>query len=139
MNAIATSQQRSAGSVRLAKPARRFYDSETIDSVIPWFDAVLGVLLIAGLFTGPAALVGAAFLFSVALSQWPTAPGAIPSWPQVIEGLGLLVLAASGAGRFAGFDSIIEALRARPRRFRPRPPELDREPSKSPVLSKSRL
>jgi uncharacterized membrane protein YphA (DoxX/SURF4 family) len=118
LNAVATSQQRSGGSVSLPKPARRILDSDTIDAIIPWFDAVIGVLLVTGLLTGPAAVAGAAFLLSVAVSQWPTAPGAIASWPQVIEAIGLLVIAAAGAGRYAGFDAIIDAIRHRMRRPR---------------------
>ncbi|MGE0756929.1 MAG: hypothetical protein AB7O38_07910 [Pirellulaceae bacterium] len=113
LNAIATSEQRAAGTVMLPKPARRALDSDTIDAIIPWFDAVLGVLLVMGLLTGPAAIIGALFLFSVAISQWPVTPGAIATWPQVIEGVALLVVAAAGAGRYAGFDSVVDALRNR--------------------------
>jgi hypothetical protein len=111
LNSIATNEQRSSrGLLELSKPGRRFLDSEGIDSMIPWFDATIGVLLIIGLATRPAALIAAAFLFSVIASQWPTASGSIATWPQFIEALGLLVVAAAGAGRFAGVDGICYAV-----------------------------
>lgn len=104
LNALAKSDQRGGAPVQLTKLGRRLLDSETIDKVIPWFDMTIGALLIMGLGTRIAAMAGAAFLFSVLISQWPTASGSIPTWPQFIEALGLLVLAAAGAGRYAGFD-----------------------------------
>jgi uncharacterized membrane protein YphA (DoxX/SURF4 family) len=115
LNALASREQRARGSLALAKPGRRVLDTESLDAVIPWFDLTIGVLLISGLLTGPASLAGAAFLFSVAASQWPWAPQAIPSWYQAIEGLALLVVAAAGAGRYAGFDALLASIFSRPR------------------------
>lgn len=106
LNSIATAEQRRSGLLQLAKPGRKFMDSEGVDFVIPWFDATLGVLLIVGLATRPAALVAAAFLFSIVVSQWPTATDSIATWPQFVEALGLLVIAASGAGQYAGLDAL---------------------------------
>ena len=106
LNAIASADQRRRGSLQLAKPGRKFMDSEGVDFVIPWFDATIGVLLIVGLGTRPVALVAAAFLFSIVVSQWPTASDSIATWPQFIEALGLLVIAAAGAGQYAGLDAI---------------------------------
>ena len=97
---------KTASSHEVDVAGRKFMDSETVDRIIPWFDATIGVLLIVGLATRPAALVAAAFLVSVVVSQWPTATDSIATWPQVIEALGLLVVAAAGAGRFAGLDAI---------------------------------
>ncbi len=110
LNAVASSEQRRNGLVELDKPGRRMLDSECIDMIIPWFDATIGVLLIIGFATRPAAIVAAAFLGSVLVSQWPTTAGAVPTWPQFIEMLGLLVVAAVGAGRFAGIDGICSAV-----------------------------
>jgi uncharacterized membrane protein YphA (DoxX/SURF4 family) len=110
LNALCTREQGVRGAVGLGKPARRMLDTETIDKVIPWFDMAIGALLIAGLFTRPAAVVGALFLFSVAASQWPTSPGVVATWPQWIEAIGLLVLAAAGAGDYAGFDAFLSAV-----------------------------
>lgn len=110
INSIASLEQRRAGLLSLERPGRKSFDSESIDKFIPWFDMTIGVLLITGLATRFAAAVGAAFLFSVILSQWPTSPGTIATWPQFVEMLGLLVVAATGAGRFAGIDGILGML-----------------------------
>jgi uncharacterized membrane protein YphA (DoxX/SURF4 family) len=109
INAIATSDQASAGYLKLPRVGRFFGDSETVNKIIPWFDFTIGVLLILGLFTRFAAVVGAGFLLTVVLSQWPYAPGANATYYQTIEMLGLLVLAGTGAGRFAGLDFFIHA------------------------------
>ncbi len=74
---------------------------------MPWFDTIVGALLIVGLFTRLAALAGAGFLFSIILTQWPGAPGALPTYYQTIEMLGMLVLAATAAGQFAGLDYVL--------------------------------
>jgi uncharacterized membrane protein YphA (DoxX/SURF4 family) len=78
-----------------------------IDRVIPWFDAAVGAMLIFGFGTRLAALAGAGFLFSIILTQWPGAPGALPVYYQTIEMLGLLVIAATAAGQFAGLDFVL--------------------------------
>ena len=56
---------------------------------------------------------GALFLASVVATQWPGAEGAMPTYYQVVEMLALLVVAATGAGRFAGLDFFVEAARLR--------------------------
>lgn len=111
LNQLANDQQQSRGHLPLDKPGRRLLDSESIDVVIRYFDVTIGILLIVGFLTRPAALMAAVFLASVVVSQWPGATGASPVWPQLIEMLALLVLAATGAGRFAGLDFIVGALR----------------------------
>ena len=73
---------------------------------MPWFDVAIGACLILGLFTRPAAILGAAFLASICVSQWPLSPGAVPIYNQAIEMLALFALAAIGAGRFFGLDAI---------------------------------
>jgi hypothetical protein len=95
----------------ITKPNRRALDSESIDRVIRYFDVAVGALLILGLFTRAAAAAAALFLCSVVVSQWPGAWGAIPVWPQFIEMLGLVVLAAVGAGRFDGLDFLLSSVR----------------------------
>lgn len=104
MNALASNQQSKRGLFALARPGRRFMDSETINVIIPYFDLIVGICLILGLFTRVASLGGACFLVSVIATQWPGAPGALPVYYQTIELLALLVLAAMGAGRFGGLD-----------------------------------
>jgi uncharacterized membrane protein YphA (DoxX/SURF4 family) len=110
LNAIANDEQKNAGTLAISKPARRFLDTETINVIIPYFDAIVGALLILGLFTRLAALAGAGFLFSIVLTQWPGAPGALPVYYQAIEMLAMLVLAATAAGRFAGLDFVLHSL-----------------------------
>ena len=97
--------------LRISKPGQRWIDSESIDSVIRYFDVAIGILLFLGLFTRTAATLAALFLCSVIASQWPGSPGAIPVWSQFIEALGLFVLAAIGAGRYAGLDFILGSAR----------------------------
>lgn len=112
VNALATAEQRGRGYQAIPKPGRRTLDSESIDGLIRYFDVTIGVLLILGLFTRPAAIIGACFLGSVIASQWPGSAGAVPVWPQFIEMLGLVVLAAIGAGQIAGLDRFLGSLRS---------------------------
>ena len=86
--------------------------TETLDAVVPYFDLTVGVLLIIGLFTRPAALVAAAFLASVFFSQFPPTPGPGSTYYHLVEMLALLVLAAVGAGRFLGIDYLFGGLKA---------------------------
>jgi uncharacterized membrane protein YphA (DoxX/SURF4 family) len=111
LNALATEEQWTAhGRLAITKPGRSFGDSEMADRVVPWFDAAIGVCLILGLLTRPAAILAAIFLASICASQWPFAPGAAPIYNQAIEMLSLLVLAGVGAGRFLGLDYFLSGV-----------------------------
>ena len=112
LNALANDDQRPLGPVELTRPGRRTLDSRTIDKIIPYFDLTLGLLLMLGLFTRTAATAAALFLGSVVVSQWPGTPGAVPVWPQLIEALALVVIAATASGRVAGVDFFIRLCRA---------------------------
>jgi uncharacterized membrane protein YphA (DoxX/SURF4 family) len=92
------------GRLALPRAGETVMSTKTVDRVIPWLDLSIGVLLILGLFTRLAAVVGALFLLSIVLSQWPGAIGAQPTYYQVNLMLGMLVLAATGAGRYFGLD-----------------------------------
>jgi uncharacterized membrane protein YphA (DoxX/SURF4 family) len=70
----------------------------------------VGICLLLGMFTRLAALAGALFLLAVIGSQPPWLPDAAPTMPNVIEFFSLLVLAGTGAGRWAGLDFLTYAL-----------------------------
>ena len=77
---------------------------KVVNMCLPWFDTIIGVLLILGLFTRIAAIAGAGFLASVVATQPPWIPGTTDTIYQSIELFGLLVLFATCAGRFGGLD-----------------------------------
>jgi uncharacterized membrane protein YphA (DoxX/SURF4 family) len=109
LNALATQEQYNQhGRLAIGKAGRApvALDSEMMDRVVPWFDVAVGVCLILGLLTRPAAVLGALFLLSVCASQWPLEPGAAPIYNQAVEALALFALAAIGAGRFLGIDAL---------------------------------
>lgn len=111
LNSLATADQlKTYGRLPIGKVGRRFGDSETMDAVVPYFDTIIGLLLIIGLFTRVAGVAGALFLASVCASQWPGYGGA-PIYYQFVEMLALLALAAIGAGQFYGLDYVLTGLR----------------------------
>ncbi len=70
----------------------------------------VGICLLVGLFTRLASILGALFLLAVVASQPPWLPDTVPTMNQIIEMAGLLVLAGTGAGRWAGLDFFTYAL-----------------------------
>ena len=104
LNALGTARQPAASRLALGKLGRRSLDSVAIDKLIPYFDLLVGICLIIGLFTPVAASAGALFLLSVIVSQWPGSLGATPVYYQAIEMFGLVTLALASAGRYAGID-----------------------------------
>lgn len=109
-NSIATDEQKQAGYYRLNKPRDAWIDTSVINPIIPYFDLAIGVCLILGLFTPVASLVAALFLGSVFMSQFPPEPGPTSTYYHLVEAAACLVLAATGAGRFAGLDFLFYAL-----------------------------
>jgi uncharacterized membrane protein YphA (DoxX/SURF4 family) len=107
LNSLATAAQRKAvGPYRFSKPGEGMLTTAMVDKIIPIFDMTVGILLIIGLLTPLASIVGAAFLLSIVLTQMPGYPGTTPTYNQAIECLALLLLAATDAGRYAGLDFI---------------------------------
>ena len=90
--------------LKMKHPGRRFYDSNSVDRFLPYFDVVIGICLVIGLFTSTTAIAGACFLLTVILSQFPGAEGAAPVYYQGVEALGLCLLATLRAGQYAGLD-----------------------------------
>ncbi len=109
-NSIATEEQEQAGYYKLGKPRDVWIDTSVVNPIIPYFDLAIGTCLILGLFTPVAALVAALFLGSVFMSQYPPEPGPTSTYYHMVEAAACLVLAATGAGRFAGLDFLFYAL-----------------------------
>ncbi len=105
INALAVDEQAKLAKMSIHRP---FDDVNAkvkwIDRIIPWFDTVVGVLLIVGLFTRFASMAAALFLVSVILTQPPWIPGTTPTYFYFIELFALLVIFAVGAGRLGGLD-----------------------------------
>lgn len=113
-NALASPEQAAATSpLHLIKPPTSPFgpvDTIFIDEFVPYFDIAVGLCLLFGLFTPVAALAAAGFLGSVFLSQYPPTTGPTSSNYQLIEGIACLVLAGTGAGRFAGLDYFLHLI-----------------------------
>ena len=92
------------GPYQLPRPGAAGLSSGFADAVIPWFTLAVGVLLVLGLFTRVAAVGGSLFLLSVVASQPMYEPTAADTNYQIVLLLGLLVVAAVGAGRWGGLD-----------------------------------
>jgi uncharacterized membrane protein YphA (DoxX/SURF4 family) len=133
--ALAIPEQRERGAYRPALAGDRGFDVDLIDRVIPYFDLAVGACLILGLFTRLASTAGALFLATVVISQWPGAIGAAPVYYQAIEMCALLVLAAVGAGRYAGLDAIFYLFRARRRQARLESNSSSRDSSSRPAAT----
>ncbi len=73
----------------------------------------VGICLLLGLFTPVAAVAGALFLLAIVATQPPWVADAEPTIYQSVELAGLLVLAATGAGRWLGLDYFCHALCSR--------------------------
>lgn len=117
INGLAVDRQTNNAEAHLHRPFDQpgsFY--KTINRVIPWFDTIVGGLLILGLFTRFASLAAASFLVSVILTQPPWIPGAAPTYFHFIESLALLVIFATCAGRLGGLDYFISLRKTWPRR-----------------------
>ena len=108
INGLAVDKQREKGFFLLHRPhSPPGSRMKLIDRMIPWFDIVIGALLLLGLFSRFASLAGAAFLASVILSQPPWVPGASETIYQTIEMFALLVICATAAGRYGGLDFFV--------------------------------
>jgi len=110
MNENATFEQRAAaGPLKVPYPGEPSMGAKFANNVIPYFDLIIGILLVLGLFTRPTSVVAALFLLSVVVSQWPWAYEVQPTIYQFNLMLALLVLAATRAGRFCGLDFFVNA------------------------------
>ena len=111
LNKIATPDQSAAsGYLPFVKPRTNVIDTSVIDRLIPYFDIAVGLCLLFGFLTPVAALAAAGFLGSVFLSQLPPTSGPSSTYYQLIESMACLVLAGTGAGRFAGIDYFLHLI-----------------------------
>jgi uncharacterized membrane protein YphA (DoxX/SURF4 family) len=83
-----------------------------IDLAIGWLLMIVGGLLIVGLFTRLAAVVGALFLLSIICAQPPWLATSVQTYTynQAVEMLALLALATTPVGRWCGLDFFIGLL-----------------------------
>lgn len=105
INGLAVGPQIEKESLALHRPFDQPASAlKIIDRVIPWFDTIVGALLILGLFTRFASLSAGLFLASVVASQAPWVAGAKPTFYETVELLALFVIFATCAGRYGGLD-----------------------------------
>lgn len=110
-NRVATlDQQNASGYLAFIKPRTNRIDTSSIDKIVPYFDIAIGLCLLLGFLTPLAALAAAGFLGSVFLSQLPPTTGPASNYYQLVESMACLVLAATGAGRFAGIDYFLHLI-----------------------------
>jgi uncharacterized membrane protein YphA (DoxX/SURF4 family) len=90
-----------------------------INTIVPYFDVTVGVLLLLGLFTRITSLAAAGFLLGIIVTQPLWVPGHDPKiiW-NLVEFGALLVLAATVAGRFGGLDYFLHMLFGRSEEMR---------------------
>ena len=93
-------------SAKALRPLPDLSDKTWVDHSVTIFTIAVGVCLLLGALTVPAAVLGAGFLLSVMLTQPFWAPGAnLMVFPyQLVEFCALLFLAAVSAGRYGGLD-----------------------------------
>lgn len=105
---------------RLGPAPKRSTGMDTIDKITMYSNVAIGLSLLTGLLSRWAALGGAVFLLSIVLSQ-PPWPNVYPPDPpiagrsmlvnkEVVELVGLLVVAAVPSGMWGGLDYFLKHL-----------------------------
>lgn len=110
INDVGVEDYSQQGLVILERPYETRPMMSWVDRVVPWHHMIIGSLIFFGLFCRPASILAAFFLSLICACQLPWATGALPTYYQIVELLSLLVLAAVGAGRYAGLDYFVEIL-----------------------------
>ncbi len=114
INALAVDEQAKRPYLSLHRPFDQDNSKlKVINRVIPWFDTIIGILLIVGLFSRLASGAAAIFLTSVIATQPPFVPGTPPMYFYCIELAACLVIFATCAGRFGGLDFFLSSARAK--------------------------
>ena len=78
-----------------------------VDATMTYVIMAVGALLLLGLFTRTACVVGALFLMSVVSMQPFWVSEALPTYNQLVEMFALLTLATTHVGRWAGLDFFV--------------------------------
>ncbi len=105
INGLAVGSQTKKQPLKVHRPfAQELSKLQLINKIIPWFDLIVGALLIVGLFTRMASFAGAVFLASVIATQPPWIPGTEPTYLYAIELMALVVIFSTLAGRMGGLD-----------------------------------
>lgn len=110
LNGLAVDSQKSYGYLELERPYDASPMLQIVDRIIPWFDLVVGILLIFGLFSRLASMAGGLFLMGVIATQTPWSPGSMDTYYQCIEMFALFVLAGTWAGYYGGLDFFVHQL-----------------------------
>jgi uncharacterized membrane protein YphA (DoxX/SURF4 family) len=116
---VVPASKRAFAPISMGRPRDVMIDTSVINPILPYFDLAIGMCLIMGLFTPVAALIAAGFLGSVFASQFPPTAGPGSTYYHMVEAAACLVLAGTGAGRFAGLDFLFYALGIRLWRDKP--------------------
>lgn len=112
LNELVVERSPTARFIALHRPFDQPYSwQKMIDRIIPWFDTVVGILLIIGLLTRIAASAAAGFLASIVMTQPPWIAGTAPTILYIVELAACLVLVGAAAGRIGGLDYIIYRLK----------------------------
>jgi len=99
VNSLAVKDQKRAAPLVLQRPfSPKFGSLNLINMVIPWFDTIVGVCLVLGLFTRFASLSAGLFLLSVCLTQPFWIPGTNPTYLYWIELTACFVIFGTLAG-----------------------------------------
>ena len=109
LEAILTAEQRESagddgGALTTRSPIRNQHKLDFVNIVVTVVTIGVGVCLLLGFFTRLASIVGALFLLGVIVSQPFWMADAAPTMQSMRRIRGFLVLAGTGAGRWAGLD-----------------------------------
>jgi uncharacterized membrane protein YphA (DoxX/SURF4 family) len=91
----------------ITQMARPRTSIDAVDAVMTYVILAVGVLLLLGLFTRSACVVGAGFLLSVVMMQPFWISETAPTFNQYVEMFALLTLATTEVGRWAGLDYFV--------------------------------
>ncbi|MEZ6095730.1 MAG: DoxX family protein [Pirellulaceae bacterium] len=105
VNDLRLDKQLSQTPIQLHRPFdQKFSQIKWIDRIVPWFDFMVGISLILGLFSRYTSLLAGLFLLAIIATQPPWIANATPTFNQMVEMFSLFVLSVVGAGRFFGID-----------------------------------